>query len=146
MKNISILILIFSIATSCNDDSKMKDLENRILNIENKNKILSDSLHNVTTKFVTPFQLYEKIVLSELKTPPNKIIANYEALIKNYPDSFWQHEAKKRVENIKNRKEYWSEKDGWKLPSKKTPKIKIPKVIIPPPLYEPDPTINCPGC
>ncbi len=133
MKNVYILIISTLFLISCNDSKKLKDLEKRIYNVENNNKILSDSLN----KFVKPFKIYEKIVLSELTKSPNQIILEYESLIKNYPNSFWKHEAVKRIKNVEKRRKYWSEKNGWKLP-KKTPNIKVIEII--------EPVVSCPGC
>ena len=138
MKNIFVIIISILLFTSCNDSEKLKDLENRISNIENQNKILMDSLNSVNIEFIKPFKIYEKIVLSELKTSPNQIISDYEFLIKNYPNSFWKHEAKKRIENIEKRKKYWSEKNGWELP-KKPKKPELIEIIEPM-------VISCPGC
>ena len=95
-------------------------------------------MNSVNAEFIKPFKIYEKIVLSELENSPNQIISDYEFLIKNYPNSFWRHEAKKRIENVEKRKKYWSEKDGWKLPEKpKKPKSikRIGPMVI-----------SCPGC
>jgi uncharacterized FlgJ-related protein len=138
MKNIFVFILIISLFTSCSNSNKMKDLENRITTIENQNKILMDSLKSVNAEFLKPFKIYRKIVLSELKKSPNQIISDYEFLIKNYPNSFWQHEAKKRMENIETRKKYWSVEEGWKLP-KKIKKPELTEIIE-------ITTISCPGC
>ncbi|EAQ41242.1 hypothetical protein [Polaribacter sp. MED152] len=138
MKNVFATIITFLIFTSCNDSRKLKDLESRISNIENQNKILSDSLKSLNAEFLKPFKAYEKIVLFEFKNSPNEIISDYEYLIKDYPNSFWKHEAKKRIENIKKRKNYWTEKDGWKLP-KKPEKTELIKIIEPM-------VISCPGC
>ncbi|RPD99140.1 hypothetical protein EGM88_03885 [Aureibaculum marinum] len=138
MKNIILFFPILLIITSCTKTEKLNKLENRITKIENQNKILVDSLNYVNAEFIKPFKIYEKIVLSELENSPNKIISDYEFLIKNYPNSFWKHEAKKRIENIKERRKYWSKKDGWKLPSN----VKISELneIIRPPV------VYCPGC
>lgn len=138
MKNIFVIILTFILFTSCNDNEKLKDLENRISNIENQNKILSDSLESVNIKLIRPFKVYEKIVLSELKNSPSQIISDYKFLIKDYPNSFWKHEAKKRIENIEMRKKYWSQYEGWKLPEKpKKPQSTETLEVI---------SISCPGC
>jgi outer membrane protein assembly factor BamD (BamD/ComL family) len=136
MKNtiITMLLTLFLI-TSCKDD-KIKDLENRISNIENQNKILNDSLDFVYAEFIEPFKMYEKIVLTEMENSPKQIITDYKNLIKHYPNSFWKHEAKKRIQNIEARKKYWSEEEGWKLPEK----TKKPELIIEPMV------ISCPGC
>ena len=138
MKNIFVIIITFLLFSSCNNSDQMKNLENRINKVENQNKILLDSLNVVNTEFIKPFKIYEKIVLSEFKNSPNQIISDYEFLIKDFPNSFWKHEAKKRIENIKMRKKYWSVKEGWKLPKKqkKTELIEIIEVT----------TISCPGC
>jgi hypothetical protein len=138
MKNCILLFLILLIVTSCNKAENLNEIENRITNIENQNKILVDSLNSLNSEFIKPFKVYEKIVLSELKNSPNQIISDYEFLIKDFPNSFWKHEAKKRIENIEDRKKYWSEKDGWKLPEKP----KKPELIE---LIEIT-TISCPGC
>ncbi len=138
MKNIFVIIISILLFTSCNDSEKLKDLENRISNIENQNKILLDSLNSVNIEFIKPFKIYEKIILSELKKSPNQIISDYEFLINDYPNSFWKHEAKKRIENIEKRKKYWSEKNGWELP-KKTEEPELIETIEPM-------VISCPGC
>ena len=138
MKNCILLFLILLIVTSCNKAEKLNEIENRITNIENQNKILVDSLNSLNSEFIKPFKVYEKIVLSELKNSPNQIISDYEFLIKDFPNSFWKHEAKKRIKNIEDRKKYWSEKDGWKLPEKqKKPELTELIEIT---------TISCPGC
>jgi len=138
MKNIFVIIITFSLITSCNNNEKLEGLEKRISNIENENKILNDSLESVMIEFIKPFKIYEKIVLSELKNSPSQIISDYEFLIKDYPNSFWKHEAKKRIENIEMRRKYWSEYGGWKLP-KKEKKIELIEIIEPT-------VISCPGC
>ncbi|WP_334058389.1 hypothetical protein [Polaribacter sp. P097] len=138
MKNVFATIITILVFTSCNDSRKLKDLESRISNIENQNKILSDSLKSLNAEFLKPFKTYEKIVLFEFKNSSNEIISDYEFLIKDYPNSFWKHEAKKRIENIEKRKKYWTEKDGWKLP-KKPKKTQLIKIIEPM-------AISCPGC
>ena len=135
MKNCILLFLVFSTIISCDKAEKLNEIESRIANIEEQNKMLIDSLKLLNSEFIEPFKVYEKIVLSELKNAPNQIISDYQYLLKNFPNSFWKHEAKKRIENIENRKRYWSEKDGWKLPNK--PKfIELNRVT----------TISCPGC
>lgn len=138
MKNIFLSFLVLLIVTSCTNTNKLDELENRIAKIERHNKILVDSLNSVNTEFIKPFKIYEKIVLSELENSPNQIISDYEFLIKYYPNSFWKHEAKKRIENIEKRKKYWSQKDGWKLPEKpKKPEfIEIAEPMV----------VSCPGC
>ena len=139
MKNIFVLIISILLFTSCNDSEKLKNLENRIYNVENQNKILLDSLNSVNIDFIKPFKIYEKIILSELKKSPNQIISDYEFLINDYPNSFWKHEAKKRIENIEKRKKYWSEKNGWELP-KKPEESELTEIIEQPIV------ISCPGC
>ncbi|MDP5157802.1 MAG: hypothetical protein NWQ07_04400 [Flaviramulus sp.] len=102
MKNSILLFLIFLFVTSCNKTDKLSELENRITNIENK--ILVDNLDSVNSEFIKPFKVYEKIVLSELSNSPNQIISDYEFLIKEYPNSFWKHEAKKELKTLRNGK------------------------------------------
>jgi predicted methyltransferase len=138
MKNMILSFLFLLIVSSCTNTEKLTELENRIAKIENQNKVLVDSLNSVNAEFIKPFKIYEKIVLSELENSPNQIISDYEFLIKDYPNSFWRHEAKKRIENVEKRKKYWSEKDGWKLPEKpkKTELIEIIEPMV----------ISCPGC
>ena len=131
------IIITALVFTSCNDSQKLKNLELRVSNIENQNRLLSDSLQSVNTEFIEPFKIYEKIILSEFKNAPNQIISDYEFLIKHYPNSFWIHEAKKRIENVKKRKKYWSKKAGWVFPK---------KPVIPVNIFESSPIISCPGC
>ena len=138
MKNIILLSSILLIVTSCVKTEKLNELENRIIKIENLNKRLLDSLNSINAKFIKPFKIYEKTVLSELENSPNQIISDYEYLIKDYPNSFWRHEAKKRIENIEKRKKYWTKKNGWELPEKS----KNPELIE---IIEPM-VISCPGC
>lgn len=157
MKYFFRIILVFTILTSCNKTDKLKGFEKRISNLENQNKILVDRLNYINTEFIKPFKIYEEIVLTELENPPNQIISDYDFLIKNYPNSFWKHEAKNRIENIKRRKKYWSKKNGWKLPEKpkklelteiiKSSSKLLEKIEYPaPPIEIIDPTISCPGC
>ena len=138
MKNTIPFLLTIFIVSSCTHNEKLSELEKRIIIVESQNKILLDSLNSTKNKFIKPFKIYEQLVLSELKNSPNQIISDYKILINDYPNSFWKHEAKKRIENIERRKKYWSEKDGWKLPEKP----KKPKLIE---IIQPI-SISCPGC
>jgi len=131
MKNTFVIILTLLLVVSCNKTDKINSLENQLTDIKSQNRILVDSLNSVNTKFVKPFTIYEKIVLSESKNSPNQIISDYEFLIKKYPNSFWEDEAKKGIKNIESRKKYWSENDGWKSSkkSKQTQKPRKPEIV-----------------
>lgn len=137
MKTYFFCILTGLIFSSCSNNSELSVLETRITAIEKENKTLKDSLNSINSDLIKPYQAYEKILLSELETSPDKIIADYELLIKTYPNSYWKHEAKKRIENVKDRRKYWSEKNGWQLPAK--PKKEAPEIFAPQ-------VISCPGC
>ncbi len=138
MKNFVISVLVILIFVSCKRDEKLEDFENRISNIENKNEILSDSIHLLKAQFIEPFKLYEELVLFELKRSPSQSIRDYEFLMREYSGSFWAHEAKKRIENIKTRSKYWSEEKGWKLP-KRVKDFETNEIIE-------TTIISCPGC
>lgn len=138
MKSTILILIMLLLVTSCNNTDPLSGLEARMTTLENQNKILLDSLNTVNTYFINPFKMYEQIVLSELENSPDQIISDYELLIHDYPNSFWKHEAKKRIEKIERRKKYWSEKEGWKLPEKPA-KIELIDLIEPM-------VITCPGC
>lgn len=116
----------------------MKDLELRITSLEKQHKTTLDSLNTLNTEFIKPFKTYEKIVLDEFKNSPTKTLSDYEDLIEDYPNSFWKHEAKKRMENIERREKHWTEKNGWKFPEKRK-KSKASEIVE----IE---AISCPGC
>lgn len=116
----------------------MKDLELRITSLEKQHKTTLDSLNTLNTEFIKPFKTYEKIVLDEFKNSPTKTLSDYEDLIEDYPNSFWKHEAKKRMANIERREKHWTEKNGWKFPEKRKKSEASEIVEIE--------AISCPGC
>jgi outer membrane protein assembly factor BamD (BamD/ComL family) len=135
MKLYYITILSILALISCNDDKKLDLIKTKIEEVEKQNNSLFDSLEIINNTYLTPFKIYEKIVLSEVNKSPEILIKEYKRLIKRYPNSFWMHEAKNRIKNIEKRKKYWSENKGWNLPSKKEEPFIIETK-----------NISCPGC
>lgn len=114
-KNMLILTLIICYSifwTSCAFDDK------RLVNLEKSFKLLQDSLYIVNKQFIQPFDTFQDIVMSEFDNSPEVSIKKYEILIDEYEKSYWAHESKKRIKNIKDRRQYWSPEKGWNLPKK----------------------------
>lgn len=124
---------------SCGSESKFEELEERVVYLEKQNKSLSDTLNIIYKQYLKPFRNYEKIVLSELRNPPNYLISGYEELIDEYPNSFWQHEARKRIINIESRKKFWFGSSGWQFP-------KDSNIVEFDYIENNQPEITCPGC
>ena len=101
--------------------------------MEKSIKQLQDSLYVVDKQYVQPFEVYQDIVLSEFDNAPDVSIKKYEKLIDAYENSYWAHESKKRIKNIKERSKYWSPEKGWVL-SEKADDTEL--VVI----------NSCPGC
>ncbi len=135
MKQYFITILLILAFISCNDDRNLDLIKTKIEEVEKQNNSLFDSLEKINNNYLTPFKIYEKIVLSEVNKSPEILIKEYKRLIKKYPNSFWMHEAKNRIKNIEKRKKYWSENNGWNLPLEKEEPFIIETK-----------TISCPGC
>lgn len=107
-------------------------VEKRLAALEKKQQELQDSLAQIRLDYVEPLERYQDLVMKESQTHPDTLINGYTRLMKDYPNSFWSHEAKKRVKNIEDRRDlYWNDKTGWNLDV----------------IYVPvDATISCPGC
>lgn len=105
-KNIFILTLFLctsTLWTSCTSDEK------RLTNLEKSIEHLQDSLKNINKQFVRPLEEFQAIVLSEYDNPPAVSIEKYEKLIKDFGNTYWAHESRKRIKNIKDRSKYWTQ-------------------------------------
>ena len=109
--------------------------EKRLTNLEKSIEKLQDSLKNVNKHFVRPLEEFQAIVLSEFDNPPSISIEKYQKLINNYGNSYWAHESKKRIKNIKNRSKYWTQEGGWVLP-KEIAEERVDQYV----------SYSCPGC
>lgn len=134
MKKFNFLIFVFLIITSCTNKSNDAQLNEKLNKLKDSHEKLIAEFDSINNYYVKPFRIYENIVLKEKESNPDSIIKRYKKLIKNYPNSFWKHESERRIENIKKRKKYWTEKNGWKFDD-------IPKK----PNYD-EQIISCPGC
>lgn len=134
IKKLAFFTLLIIIISCNNQEEKDVNFRQEIESLTKANKILTTKLDSIINDYVTPFKQYEIIVLNEIKVNPDSTINNYNHLIKKYPNSFWSHEAKRRLENIQERKKFWNSQDGWKLNT-------IPKKPI-----NGERTISCPGC
>jgi len=126
--------IIFSAAvivlTSCTDNQNLK---NEIMQLKSDNALFKKKLDSLNNNYIIPFSSYQDVVMHELKSSPDSIINSYNKIIEKYPNSYWSHEAKRRIENIEKRKKSWSEENGWNLD------------IPPKPNYN-EGVISCPGC
>lgn len=104
--------------------------------LEKKIENLDKHLRSLEANFEVPFKDFQHILSNELMNPPSTSIEAYEELIKLYKNTYWAHEAKKRIQNIKNRSIYWSKEKGWDLPKIDSVTKKNPEPHI----------ISCPGC
>lgn len=135
MKCISICLLIAAgVLISCKGKEENDKTEQQLAALEKRVSQLDDSLRSVYKAFAEPLAAYQEILLSEMNTAPDSLVARYDRLIKKYPGSLWEHEAKKRTQNIESRRNCWSEKNGWQLNKQKETKVIAPEVI------------SCPGC
>lgn len=128
-KNIAFIILILcgsALEISCSTS------QTRLAKLEKSVGYLQDSLQKINNQFVRPFEEYQAILNSEFDNPPLVTIGKYEKLIENYGSSYWAHESKKRITNIKDRSKYWTKEKGWELLNE------IEK--------ERGTKISCPGC
>ncbi len=124
---ISFILLMASCATNT------KKLEEKIANLQSENNQLKKEQAVLQVGFFEPFDKYQALVLSEPVTHPDTLIKGYNQLMEDYPKSFWGHEAKKRMKNIKSRKKYWKN-NKWELPEE------YEIVLVP------DEIASCPGC
>jgi hypothetical protein len=122
---IGLPLLLF--AACAPDNSKM---EQRIATLEKNQQELRDSLQQIQQDFIIPLEAYQDLVLREPLTHPDTLISGYKMIMEKYPNSFWSHEAKKRMKNIEERRKYWDDEHGWNF-----------DVIFTPPEV-----ISCPGC
>ena len=134
IQNLSLLTLLSIVISCTSQEEKDMNLRQEIESLTKTNKIITARLDSLNNSNFAPFKQYEKIVLNEIKSNPDSTINNYHRLIKKHPNSFWSHEAKRRIENIQERKKFWSSQDGWKLDN-------IPKKPT-----NGERTISCPGC
>lgn len=134
MKNlcISIVFILFLVGCQKNGNPTNNDLNQKLEKIIESNGNITKRLDTIQKTFITPYNLFEDAVLNENKRSPDSIITVYKRIIKMFPNSYWSHEAKKRIQNVEKRRELWSEEKGWEL-------LKV----IPSKDME---TISCPGC
>ncbi len=134
MKNIKILfILSILIFSGCAENQNNQDLKNDLVQLKTDNAMLKKNIDSLNKEFILPFKLYQENVMSELKSHPDSIINSYKNIIAKYPKSYWSHEAKRRIENIKTKRIFWSKEKGWDLNIPKKPDFDESK-------------ISCPGC
>ncbi len=126
------MILVFSIISCKNNNSEIGKLNQKLNKVLITNNELIKRINSIDSKFITPYLTYEEAVLNEYKRSPDSIISIYQNIIKKFPNSFWSHEAKKRINNVEKRRVLWSKEKGWKLL-----KIKPFKNLE---------VISCPGC
>ncbi len=128
------MLFISAIALlSCGGDTKK--LEQRIADLQLQNDQLKKEQVTMQVSFFEPFNKYQELVLSEPTTHPDTLISKYNLLIKDYPKSYWNHEARKRIKKINKNRKYWI-KGKWELPEEDEDVIQI----------DPYEIISCPGC
>jgi len=137
--------IIFSatviVLASCTDNQNLK---NEITQLKSDNALFKKKLDSLNKDYVIPFRSYQDVIMNELKSNPDSIINSYNKIIDKYPNSYWSHEAKRRIENIEKRREYWTKEKGWNFSAKNkmSPTFKKPtyeEVVM-------ERTISCPGC
>lgn len=133
MKKFCITFITLIFFNSCQyNQNDLSNLKTQLKITEENYETLELEIEDLKSNYLKPFQMFEKSVLEEKNKNPDSIISIYKEIIEMFPDSYWSHESKRRIENINNRKHLWSEKGGWDLL-----KIKPTKDIE---------TIVCPGC
>jgi len=132
MKNMILLVILSIIFTNCQETSENNDLKKKLDDLTNNDKYLSTRLDSIEKIYVKPYKIFEEAVINESGRKPDSIIFYYMKIIKAYPNSYWSHEAKRRIQNVEKRRKLWSEENGWEL-LKVTPVKDIE-------------TISCPGC
>lgn len=129
------VFLIFACADNRKTEERLKTLEEKDSLLGKENKILKEELKSLNDSITTPFLTFQRIVKAEYNTSPYLIMQKYEDFIGSYHDTYWAHEAKKRLKNIKSRLKYYDSYKGWMLPKDINDEvIKEDKYII------------CPGC
>lgn len=123
------VLLIFS--CSRHNQEEIQQLRFDFQKLRKDNDSLSSVLDSLKLNFIEPFVRYEQILMNEKEMSPDSIIQQYEQLINAFPNSFWNHEAKKRINNIDKRRELWHGGE-WHL---KERDINIQLGVI-----------SCPGC
>lgn len=133
MYKISFAIAIVLLLNGCQKEDKDIDaIKNQLNKVEKNYQVLRAEIDLINRAYVDPYKIFEKVVRQELEKSPDTIILLYKKIIEKYPNSYWSHESKRRIDNILKRRHLWSEKDGWKLLNIK------PSANIEP--------ITCPGC
>jgi hypothetical protein len=128
---ITFITLIFF--NSCQQNKNdLKNLKNELKVTGENYEKLELEIDEIKNNYLKPFEMFEKSVLEEKNKRPDSSIREYKKIIEMFPNSYWSHESKRRIENINNRKHLWSEEEGWNLLN-----IKPTKDIE---------TILCPGC
>lgn len=135
MRKVLFVLIIILLVSSCAQNSKEQfiELETEIREVKDSNERLKNRLDSIDNNFLHPFYSFQKTLLMESDISPDSIISRYNQLIKEYPNTFWSHEAEKRKNKVDERKKYW-ENGEWNLP-KNAGEIKIPIHAI-----------SCPGC
>ena len=144
MNRCQILLLLMLIFLGCQNDEKYEALKKDILTLKESNSKLEKKLEATQIEYVLPFKIFEEIVMNEFARSPDSTVNAYKDLMVRYPKSYWNHEAKARIENIEKRRQYWTKEKGWNFNTlkKTSPTIKKPnlkEVIM-------ERTISCPGC
>ena len=124
--------LIFIIVLGCKNNNTQ--LREQLNELKYSQENLVKELDSIRDFHITPFKIYESIILEEKESNPDSLINRYNIFINKYPHSFWRHEAERRIKNIVNRKKYWTEENGWEFDD-------IPKK----PKFDQH-VISCPGC
>ncbi len=129
-----ILIATFLISScSQNSEKQLGELQLEIQEVKETNVRLKKRLDSIHNNFLQPFNSFQQTLTMESEISPDSIIKRYDILLVEYPDTFWSHEAKKRKQNVDERREYW-ENGKWNLP-KNRGETRIPIEVI-----------SCPGC
>jgi hypothetical protein len=114
-------------------DAESNQTETERLRTENQD--LKSELLILKDSLLKPFMEFERLVRSEYSTSPYLLMEKYEEFIGTYADSYWAHEAKKRLKNIRSRLKYYDAYKGWQLPQDLKDET----------LFK-DSVISCPGC
>lgn len=144
MKGRQLILFVILICFGCSNDEKYESLKKEILLLKESNSKLEKNIESANVEYVLPFKVFEEIIMNEFDRSPDSSINAYKDLMARYPNSYWNHEAKARIENIEKRREYWTKEKGWDFNTKKekSPVIKKPElkeVVM-------ERSISCPGC
>ena len=109
MKHLTRIILIATTLFSCTNknDLKINILISEVDLLTKSNSLLIKDLDSIKTNFIQPFEDYNEVVIKEFEINPDTTIKNYAAIINEYPNSFWSHEADKRKIAIQQNRKYW---------------------------------------